>query len=191
MREVSAIQGRVLGELPESVDIPDSKTAAVLRWFVKALGTDVLHDQFIFLWIALEILCDASDVRVEEPYIGRCKHEIAVCPECAKPTTRMVRGGTMKAFLQSYGVTAEQAKKLWEMRQLMHGAIPFDSKKLSWLGGLVQELRAVVAAGLKSKLGKTSDDLPIVANTGLAVHPAMGMGKNRPITENDVRPLIP
>ena len=74
--ELLTIQGRLIGELPESLDIPDSKAAAVLRWFVKALGTNLHHDQFIFLWIALEILCDASDVRVEEPYVGPCQHQI-------------------------------------------------------------------------------------------------------------------
>lgn len=189
--ELLTIQGRLIGELPESVDIADSKTAAVLRWFVKALGTDLHHDQFIFLWIALEILCDASDVRVEEPYVGPCQHQIPACPDCGQATTRMVRGATIKAFLQSYGVTADQAKQLWQMRQLMHGAIPFDSKKLENLGGLVQPLRAVVAAGLKSKLGKTPSDLPIVAVGGYSIHPAMGLGGSRRITEDDVSPLVP
>jgi len=56
----------------------------MLRWFVKALGTDLLHDQFIFLWMALEILCDDSDVRVEEPYVGPCQHQIPECPECGR-----------------------------------------------------------------------------------------------------------
>jgi len=65
--EMSAIQGRLIGELPEAVDTLDSKTAAALRWFVKALGTELLHDQFIFLWIALEIVCDAAGIRVEQP----------------------------------------------------------------------------------------------------------------------------
>lgn len=189
--ELLTIQGRLIGELPESVDIPDSKTAAVLRWFVKALGTNLHHDQFIFLWIALEILCDASDVRVEEPYVGPCQHQIPECPDCGRATTRMVRGATIKKFLQSYGVTAEQAKQLWQMRQLMHGAIPFDSKKVESLGGLVQPLRAVVAASLKSKLGKTPTDLPIVAVGGYSIHPAMGFGGSRQITEDDIRPLIP
>lgn len=188
--EMSAIQGRLLGELPEAVDTLDSKTAAVLRWFVKAIGTNLLHDQFIFLWIALEILFDASDVRVEEPYRGPCQHEIPACPECGRATTKPVRGASLKAFLQGYGVTAQQAKELWGMRQLMHGAIPFDSKKLENLGRLVQPLRAVVAAGLKSRLSKTANDLPIVAAEGYLIHPAMALGGRRRITEGDIRPLL-
>jgi hypothetical protein len=189
--EMLAIRGRLIGELPEAVDTFDSKTAAVLRWFVKALSTDLLHDQFIFLWVALEILCDACDVRVEQPYVGPCQHEIPECPECGRPTTRMVRGATIKAYLQRYGVTMQQANQLWQMRQLMHGAIPFDSKKLQNLGTLVQPLRAVVAAGLKSKLGKANDDPPIVAAEGFIVHPAMALSGTRQINENDIHPLIP
>jgi hypothetical protein len=150
--DMQAVQGMVLGRLPESVEIGDSKTAAVLRWFVKALSTDFLHDQFIFLWIAFEILCDASDVRVREPYVGPCGHEVIVCPVCEEPTTRMVRGATMRAFLHRFGVSQDQAKELWRMRQLMHGAIPFDSEKLAGLGTFLQSLRAVVAAGLKARL---------------------------------------
>jgi hypothetical protein len=187
--DMQVIQGRLIGQLPDSLDAGDSKTAAVLRWFVKSLGTNLLHDQFIFLWIGLEILCDASEVRIEEPYVGRCGHEIANCPDCDEPTTRMVRGATIRAFLEELGVDEEQAKRLWQMRQLMHGAIPFDSDKLSDLGALVQPLRAVVAAGLKARLGKEPADPPIVAPSGFSIHPAMAMQGSGQVTEEDIRPL--
>lgn len=189
--EMGSIQGRAFGLLPDTVDIDDSKTAAVLRWFVKALDTSNLHDQFIFLWIGLETLCDMSDVEVVEPYVGDCGHPIARCvePDCGRPTTRLVRGPTIKKFLESYGVQKEQAHKLWRMRQLMHGEIPFDSDKLSTLGALVQPLRAVVAAGLKEKLNMMPEDPPIVARTGLAIHPSMGAAGTAKITEADIRPL--
>jgi hypothetical protein len=189
--EMQAIQGRLIGQLPESVEIADSKTAAILRWFVKALATDLLHDQFIFLWIALEILSDASEIRVVEPYVGPCGHEIPTCPECGKPTTRMVRGATIRAFLESFGIPEQQARELWRMRQLMHGAIPFDSEKLANLGALVQALRAAVAAGLKAKLGKGQDDPPTIAASGLSIHPAMAAGGTAALTAPDLRPLIP
>jgi hypothetical protein len=188
--EMQAIQGRLLGQLPECLEVQDPQAAAVLRWFVKGLGTNVLHDQFIFLWIALEILCDASDVQVLKPYVGRCGHEIANCPECQKPTPKIVRGATLRAFLERFGVSEEQAQELWEMRQLMHGAIPFDSAKLTNLGALVQSLRAVVAAGLKGKLGKLATDPPIVAASGLSIHPTASMGGTGQIAESDLQPLI-
>ncbi len=189
--EMQAIQGVLLGQLPERTNVGDRKTAAVLRWFTKALSTDLLHDQFIFLWIALEILCDDSEVRVLESYVGPCDHEIAACPTCGEPTTRMVRGATMKAFLERFGVSEEQAKQLWQMRQLMHGAIPFDSERLVDLPSLVQPLRAVVATGLKDRLGMDPADPPIVAATGLSIRPAMGMSGTCKISEDDTKPLIP
>jgi len=187
--EMQAIQGALLGRLPESVDIPDSDTAAVLRWFVKALGTDLLHDQFIFLWIALEILCDASDIIVTAAYTCPRGHEIGTCPECDTSTTKMVRGLTIRAFLASFGVGEDQAKALWAMRQMMHGAVPFDSEKLAGLGTLVQALRAVVATGFKNTVGKTPTDAPIVSVAGLSIHPAIGLEGTRVITDRHLRPL--
>jgi hypothetical protein len=111
-------------------------------------------------------------------------------PRDVEVTTNKVRGPTHQAYLQSYGVPADLAKQLWEMRQLMHGAIRFDSKKLENLGGLIQPLRAVVAEGLKSKLGKTPTDTRIVTAGGLSIHPAEGVGGQSPITEDDIRPLV-
>jgi hypothetical protein len=188
---MQAIQGRMFGQLPDSLEVEGSKIAAALRWFVKALSTDLLHDQFIFLWIALEILCDASEVEVLAPYVGPCQHEIGACPDCGTPTTRMVRGATMRAFLERFGVSEEQAKKLWRMRQLMHGAIPFDSSELKGLGSLVQPLRSVVADGLKERLGKKPEEPPLVATSGLSIHPALGAGGTSRITDEDIQPLVP
>jgi hypothetical protein len=76
------------------------------------------------------------------------------------------------------------------MRQLMHGAIPFDSEKLASLGTLVQSLRAVVAAGLKARLGWHADDPPLVASSGLSIHPAMAAGGTGQISEENIKPLI-
>jgi hypothetical protein len=191
--ELLSVQGRLIGELPQSVDGLDSKTSAVLRWFVKAISTNVLHDQFIFLWIALEILCGMTPtVRVDKTYVAPCSHEIAECPVCGRSTAKKVEGSTKKAFLESYGVSPEKATELWRMRQMMHGAINFDSTKIEGLSGLVQPLRAVVAAGLKTRLGRTEMDPPIVAaEAGVSFHPAMAMGGHRQVTAADINPLIP
>jgi len=174
-----------------TVEMENSQVAAALRWFNKALGTDLLHDQFIFLWIAMEILCDRSEIKVQAPYVGPCQHEIPTCPECETPTTRMVRGATMKAFLEHFGVDKSQAKDLWGMRQIMHGQIPFDSRKLEKLASLVQALRAVVAAGLKECLGRKPEDPPLVAASGLAIHPVAAMVGVGPVSEEEMEPLLP
>jgi hypothetical protein len=186
-----AIQASLYGELPESEDIGNSKVAAALRWYVKSQGANLLHDQFIFLWIALEILCGLSDIRVEKPYVARCQHLIATCPECGTATTREQHGLTLRKYLEAKGVSATQAKTLWDLRQLMHGEIPFDSKKLENLPLLVQPLNAVVAAGLKDVLGKSADDSPVVAMSGVPF-PAVALTlPTALITEEHLRPLIP
>lgn len=187
--DMQTIQGRLMGRLPELPVLQDSRASAVLRWFVKSLETIVLHDQFIFLWIGLEILCDESDTRVEEPYKGACGHEIPDCPECGRATTKMVRGATLRAFLHELNVSEEDANALWRMRQLMHGAIPFDSKKLDQLPALVQTLRAAVAAGLKTKLGWDPASPPLVAAAGLSIHPALAVGGTRAIQKGDTDPI--
>jgi hypothetical protein len=191
--ELLSSAGRLIGELPESVDGLDSKASSVLRWYVKASSTNVLHDQFMFLWIALEILCGMTpSVSVRQTYKAPCTHEIPECPECGKSTAKKVEGSTKKAFLQQNGVSPEKATELWRMRQMMHGAIKFDSKEVVGLSGLVPPLRAVVAAGLKKQLGKTEIDLPIVApEAGYTMHPAFSMGGQRPVTAVDISPLIP
>jgi hypothetical protein len=187
--EMQAIQGLTLGRLPDLETIPDSKAAAALRWFVKSLDTVLLHDQFIFLWIALEILSDRSGRRVEEPYKGPCQHEIPNCPECGRPTAQMVRGATLREFLEELGVSVGDVSALWRMRQLMHGAVPFDSKKLEALPVLVQVLRAAVAAEIKHSLGWEPTAPPLVAASGLSIHPALRIGGTRTINVDDISPL--
>jgi hypothetical protein len=75
------------------------------------------------------------------------------------------------------------------MRQMMHGAISFDSKKLDDLPSLLQVLRAAVAAGLKDRLGIAAESPPLVVPSGLSIHPSMGVGGVRAVTEKDIEPL--
>ena len=107
---MQVINGALLGRLPDTLTIDDSKIAAVLRSLVKSLSTNLLHDQFIFLWIALEIQCDASSVKVEEPYACRKGHPIAACPICEAPTTKLVRGATIRAYLEQFKSAKNRAR---------------------------------------------------------------------------------
>ena len=187
--EMQSIQGLAWGQLPDISVIQDSRVAAALRWFIKSLSTVLLHDQFIFLWIALETLCDDSDVSVSDLYHGPCGHVIPSCPDCGRATSIKVRGATIKAFLETFDVSTVDTKSLWRMRQMMHGAIPFDSTELDVLPSLLQVLRAAVATGLKDRLGVSRDSAPLVSPTGLSIHPGMGLGGSRSIDEKDLEPL--
>jgi hypothetical protein len=187
--DMQAVRGQLLGCFPATLDRGDSRDRAALRWFVKSLATEVLHDEFIFLWIALEILCDASGTREERPYTGPCQHEISQCPECGRATAQIVRGATLRKFIEGFGIDGEAARKLWKYRQMMHGAISFEPGTGQDLASMVQLLRATVAASLKDRFGMAPDEPPLIAFSGLSIHPAPALGGTSPITEEHLQPL--
>jgi hypothetical protein len=76
------------------------------------------------------------------------------------------------------------------MRQLMHGAIPFDLTKLEQLPSLVQVLRAAVAVAQKVILGWDAGAPPIVAAAGLLSHTAIAVDGTRAVEHEDVE-LLP
>lgn len=168
--EMGSIRGAISVTLPDETPQNDARTAAALRWFNKSMGTDFLHDVFIFLWIALEILVDLSPITVEAPYQARCNHMIKHCPECGQSTTKEVRGPTIRQYLEvSFGINAETTKALWRMRQMMHGSINFEPDKLRDLPKLVQPLRAAVAQGIKRRLGIDIHAAPAISASGLSM----------------------
>ena len=168
----------------------DAKVSAALRWFYKALNTALLHDQFIFLWIALENLCDLSPLSVAGPYQAPCRHAIKHCPECGRSTDKEIRGPTIRHYLEvSFGVSREVSGALWRMRQMMHGDINFDLLKLQDLPRLIQPLRAAVASGIKRQIEIDNHAAPQVLSAGLSINPHLGTGGTRPIRGTDIEPL--
>jgi len=184
--EFGSIQTDPIPRLHPDYAEPDPKSRAALRWYVKAFATPFQHDRFIFLWVATEILFDKSGIKVEKPYVADCGHEIKVCHECGKPTGRMVRGASILKYLEGRGVTSDLAKRAWQLRQMMHGAVPFDSEKLADLGSTIQMLRSVVAAELKTTMGLSLDAFPIVAAATGSIHPTAGVGGKAKIREEDL-----
>jgi hypothetical protein len=154
------------------------------------MGTDLLHDAFIFLWIALEILVDLSPISIEAPYQARCSHLIKHCPECGTTTVKEVRGPTIRQYLEvSFGVDTETAKALWRMRQMMHGAINFEPAKLQDLPRLIQPLRAAVAEGIKRRIGIDTHAAPVISSSGMSINPSMGVEGTRKISADDLQSL--
>jgi hypothetical protein len=189
--DMEAVRGQLLGQFPTSIDVEDKRTAAALRWFVKSLSTQFLHDQYLFLWIALEILCDAAAFKIKEPSrCPRCGHETPECPSCGLPTTQKRQGQTMQRFIEQFGVSNADSTDMWKCRQMMHGRAQFQPGAGEEVGRLVQLLRAVVAAGLKLQLGLGTDDPPLVMMPGLSIHPSLSLGGTSQITEDHIRPLV-
>lgn len=181
------VHGVPVARLPLSTD-SDAEETAALRWFVKSLGAKALVDQFIFAWIALEILCDDSGVGVREPYRCRKGHVIERCPTCGARTEQKVRGATMRAFLVNGGMEEDDAKAAWRMRQIMHGAVSFESEALLGIGDLILRVRAVVAADLKARFGLTPEHLPIYQPTGLMLT-GFGMSGTTKAEQDLIDPL--
>jgi hypothetical protein len=144
------------------------------------------------LWISLEILRDLSGTSVEGHYRAKCGHEITTCPDCGKSTSREVRGPTIQQYLVSeYDVDPNTSKRLWVMRQMMHGAINFDSAKLADLPGLVEELRASVVVGIKRRINVPENAPPIIsAKRGRFRFPSIGAAVAKEVTDHDIQPLI-
>jgi hypothetical protein len=159
---------------------------AALRWYVKALGTPYFHDRFIFFWIAAEMFAEDSGIAVERPLPLRCGHGVAECPECGEPTRRKVQGASIKKFLEARGVRPELATQAWDLRQMFHGAVQFDSKRLEGLPAVVQELRRVAAYELKQATGIPPESLPIVRAGVPAIHPGMSVSGTRSLAEDDL-----
>jgi hypothetical protein len=185
-----SLVSRRVPDLTIDLDPTDEKANRALDWYLKALTARFEADHFIFLWIATDILAGDSDLKVREPFRGRCGHVIAQCPECEISTEKPVQGPSVKRFLtEGFGMDTDVAARIWEARQMLHGRHEFDSKVMQQLSELSQHLRAVVVAALKPRLGIPDDEPPFVATTGPSILPIAGLEGERPITQDDLTPL--
>lgn len=168
----------------------DDRHRAALDWYIKALAADYQVDQFMFLWIATEILSDESDLHVEAPYRARCHHVIGHCPDCGAPTAQPIRGQSHQRFLsEGFGVEPSKAREIWQARQIMHGAKHFDSSIMDRLADLSQVLRSVVNQALKVALDINPNDAPLVGYGALSIAPNMAMGGTSKVDAEDLAAL--
>jgi hypothetical protein len=96
----------------------------------------------------------------------------------------------MKRFLvEGFAVEENVANRIWRARQMLHGAHAFESSFMAELAELSQQLRSVVVAALKQRLGIAAEQPPFAARTGLSISPFMGLGGTRKVTTKDLEPL--
>jgi hypothetical protein len=187
---MGSVVGRLVPDLAVELDSEDRRANRALDWYLKALSARFEADHFIFLWIAVEILAADSGLTVTEPYRPRCGHTISFCPECDAPTTKVVQGPSIRRFLtEGFGIEGAIAKRLWDARQMLHGAHAFDSKVMFKLPELSQHLRAVLVTALKPRLGLSEEEPPYAIPTGISISPHMGLFGTREVTEDDLYPL--
>jgi hypothetical protein len=188
---MESLVGRIVPDLGVDLDPGDARANRALDWYLKALTAPFEADHFIFLWIACEILAAESGLKVHEPYRGpACGHLIVACPLCEAPTTKPVQGRSMKRWLtEGFGVDEDVAERIWEARQMLHGAVAFDSTTMDELPELAQWLRTVLVRELKRRLGVPEDDPPFAAPVGLSISPHMGVSGTAKVSERDLSPL--
>lgn len=128
----------------ELVDLPtDKKIDFALHWYRKAIAELVTVDKFIFLWIALEIMCNRHGDKVEVT---------SECVECGHKTTSMGIGRTIRSYLTSFiGIPDQQARDLWSIRQVVHGR-SLNQDQENKLGHLTGLLHCCVTNALKQAL---------------------------------------
>jgi hypothetical protein len=131
-----------------------SKFSHALRWYVKGLAAQTDAAKFMFFWIALEILVTAAGEKVTLPYRAPCGHEILSCPECGKETQRRMGGAEIQRYLvDQFAISEEEAKKLWNFRQIMHGANRLTRQSIADLPGHTALCWSLAAAALKQAMG--------------------------------------
>jgi hypothetical protein len=182
------IQAVFTPSLPMHNSIDNEKTRAALRWYVKGLAAPFDVERFISYWITLEILCSDNDIIVEKPYIARCGHEIRHCPICSAPTSRIINGPTIKKFLtEQLGIESADAKKLWGIRQMFHGANHLTQQATKELPRLVIVAQNAALMGLKRSLGIGEEMLPLSSPEAVSVQ-GPAFGGTREIQDYDLDP---
>jgi hypothetical protein len=166
----------------------DARTRMALWWYVKAMDVPYAVDKFVCYWTALEILWLSSDVQVTAPYQADCGHNISTCPECGKSIERQVRGASLRRYIVELGGLDENdARDLWKLRQVVHGADVFTSSRMEILGRLVPTLRAVVLSLLKAVLGDPLGQPPaMVALDGPILGHTMALLGHRIVDKDEI-----
>jgi tetratricopeptide (TPR) repeat protein len=156
-----------------------------LDWYLKGLQAHADADRFIAFWIAVEIMRNESAVRVEEPTILRCGHKVANCPDCQKSTTVYRQAESTKKFLADLGIPEDVRKRLWKMRQIVHGAHSLNEGLLKELGDLVQFIQVAAIHCLKAGLG-TPEGLPAPVGIAPAATRGITLLMRRELTDRDL-----
>jgi hypothetical protein len=169
------------------LDTSEARSDAALGWHLKAMASPFVAEQFMLNWIALEILWRRSGVSVEAEYTPSCGHTITNCPTCSKPTTREVRGASIRKYLTDVcGLSDGDARRMWRIRQMFHGDVAFDSDEMNDLPAMIQVLRMVVVSELKNVLGIDAGSPPFAIAGVASVAPQMALGTRRAVAPEDL-----
>jgi hypothetical protein len=163
---------------------PGGLASRAIDWFVKGLASPFDADKFVAYWVATELLWKIDgEPLVSEPYTTRCNHVTHDCPVCGSDISKPVLGSSVKAYLVRRGISQDDATKLWELRQVVHGSRDLsDDELLNEVPRLVQLLRADGLLRIKELLGLAPTDPPITAPGPIMRE--MGLGGSRKLEDD-------
>lgn len=161
-------------KLAYSLENASTRNRAALRWYIKGIAATYEVDKFIFFWTALEILRSESGISVSSPYRARCGHEIPNCPICGEMTLKEELGKSIKKFLMDRAdISEDTAKKLWKLRQMIHGTKDLTYEELRDLPTMANSLRQALLTILKPALGWPLNAPPLILpSMGSAIIPS-------------------
>lgn len=131
-----------------------------LWWYLRALHSPFLIDQINYLFIALD---NISKPHKKGPYKTDCNHEILNCPKCDKIIEKQLAGDSVKEYLVKSDFTKEEAKKLWDFRQIVHGKDLFNYLKLQEISSLINRLKLLIFNRIKHNLNLDINDFPMIS----------------------------
>lgn len=185
------MMGAVMAAFPDPtrrLDQADPRSAKALDWYLKALRASLQADHFMFLWIATEILSDGIKLTEPTPLnLECCGHVLAECPNCKTPTEKTVSGSRHQKYLREvFGLSAQDAKKAWRMRQMFHGAVSLDSDLINTLPTICRLLLSGLTRELNTRLRLPPGIGPSISPGGPSIAPAFQFGGLRSVAEWDV-----
>lgn len=169
--------GASLIDLPGRLPPVDDKVRLARWWYLKSIEAPLAIDQFLALWAAVEVLRPLDWEGISAPLTLRCGHGLSECPTCGSGVERNVNGPTMKKYVEGLGMLESESKKLWDIRQVVHGANRFTSSHVQALGSLLVKFRPMVLAPMACVL--VGDSLTYIQAAKAAATPVIGYA-NKP-----------
>jgi hypothetical protein len=127
------------------------KLRQALRFYVAGLAVAPGEEAFLSYWTVLEHLFAEEGRLITGPLMHH-GHAIEKCPVCTRSTVEKRHGESLKPYLVQLGATAESAKALLVLRQVVHGRTP-DASTFE----RVMDLQRLVGQRLAILLGLRPD----------------------------------
>ena len=163
---------------------------ASLRWYSKGLTATSIVDKFAFYWISLEIL--SLPVQPKQRAFFRCQkcnYEIQECPACHASSQHFpdTKERLKELVISKLNQTLDVFENLWRARMMFHGRNKLTEDEVKGLLDNTVKLKQIVLEALKSRMGLTEFDTPVLIQSGLVMAGEPFLGFRRKIAKDDIQ----